>query len=316
MTGIVDLPDNYERHLTLGKEALARGSSLEAKDHFEGAYNLVQTFEANVFYVESLLELGQPSEALLVADELVTDYLRSEAHWALYCRLLLSSDYFIQVEKIIVSKEKSGWLTAEVSEMADVATSYFKKMSPQVRQGRLAESQHLDEDSVMGQLGTAKTLERLPKEDYVSCARQLLENEEVSLLVRQGILENLIAMAVTETVTLVDIHGQRHEIVPDEWYEDQTEKELKAVVLNELADKMAFELGELKELLSQEVNMQFKLLRPFASQWIVDKEHWVALILANYLGQEPYLETAAVPCDLQEKTMTLLRQELLSLSLG
>ena len=66
MTNMVSLPDNEQRHLTIGKQALQKGNYASAAAHLEKAYEATQTFAIAQPLAASLNGLKQFHESLNV----------------------------------------------------------------------------------------------------------------------------------------------------------------------------------------------------------------------------------------------------------
>lgn len=316
MGNIVEMPDNYQRLLTLGKEALAEGDYHVAQINFEEAYNLEQTSEGNFFYVKSLLALGNVQESFSVANERLSDYLTDQEKWPTYCQLLLGTEQFIQLEKQLAEKKKLGWETKSVEKLRDTAVDYFNALSAQVKRERLMLAKELAGSPVISQLQKARQLERLPQSDYLTSVVELLKNPQVSLIVRQGMLQNLIDMEVIEEVEVIDLHNTRRLLNLGKSVVTQEEQQLKVDVRTILKERLAFEQTDLRTLILREWEMHYQLMTPFATQWVIDSELWVDQMLASYLGEASVHSVGNDTWDLQAKTLECLRKELNQLTVG
>lgn len=66
---MIELPELFERHMTLGKQAVKDGNLEEARSHFEDAYGLKDDMEANVSLVNVLVALKEYQEAYDILKE-------------------------------------------------------------------------------------------------------------------------------------------------------------------------------------------------------------------------------------------------------
>lgn len=101
----IDFPEKYENLMRVAQQALANQQYQQAKELFQRAYELKESFEANSLLVFCLYELDEKKEALKQALLHEKQYLQNEEFAEFYFDLLISAQDFLYARKLIASTD-------------------------------------------------------------------------------------------------------------------------------------------------------------------------------------------------------------------
>lgn len=101
----IDFPEKYENLMRVAQQALANQQYQQAKELFQRAYELKESFEANSLLVFCLYELDEKKEALKQALLHEKQYLQNEEFAEFYFDLLISTQDFLYARKLIASTD-------------------------------------------------------------------------------------------------------------------------------------------------------------------------------------------------------------------
>ena len=287
----IEFPLNFERYLALGQEALAEAQFAEAQFNFEKAYNLLPDFAANSGLVESLVNQSKFPEALAVAREMKATYVNGNAGlFKVYVRLLLGNGEFIQSRKLVALKELAAAERRDLLQEIEQRERIFQLYQMQELQALLQPEQLLEQPNFFQQSELLKNWQRLPLKQYRQVVQQVLEKGQLSLLLSNSLLEDLVILGVTGSVESQTLKGtlQRFELKNLPLI---TTQKSYATTMAALAQQVSAEQEELKRHLAEELRLQLTLLYPLADEIIDEPDFWVRVFLAGYLGEEPRLTT-------------------------
>lgn len=316
MTKPIEFPMNYQRYIELGKEALTLGDYQIARENFESAYNLEQKIEANQLLVTTLLKLDCYGEALIYVHELHRDYLIDEDSFAIYIAVLIGNDCFVKAAQHIFDKKNENWNVADCEQKLQLASDHFMVFQKTAQESWQMKIASLASEPLIKQLAILKEVERVPAVFYLELVLPLLSSQELTLIVRQGLLFEVLKLRSNQPVSVIDLMGNSRVILPEDIaHLNAVEAEVKEKIIQHIQRVLEFEAGELKEQLLKECDMHFKVMYPFAHEWIRDSALWTEQFLARYLGENPHVDYDENVYHGQEKTMNLIQEELLQLML-
>lgn len=276
---MIELPELFERHMTLGKQAVKDGNLEEARSHFEDAYGLKDDMEANVCLVNVLVALKEYQEAYDILKEKKRVYLEEPSYQGIYFQVLLHLKLFLDIEKLFVSYQGEDYET-------------LKKDYTLVRDYQLLTNKEFYNEIVT----SLKTLERgpvgrervllnklnyLPKEEAVDVIKELLLREDVSIFIRSGLLQHLVQLELSEPVMILTIKGEKKEVIPKEL---PLMKELYQD--NQVVSGLRAYFEQNNPSLIEEIEKMLKLylgcLYPFSNDLMKPEEEWLNLYKLKY----------------------------------
>lgn len=314
MTKTIQFPDNYQRYLEIGKEALLEGHIQVAKENFESAYNLEQTLEANQFLVKTYMKLDGFNEAQFIADELAVRYIADEATFPIYIEVLLATNQFVKVSQLLVRKKNLNWQVSDLEKKYQLASDYYMTFHVNEQEEMLKNITNISQYSVIRQLAILKELERFPVLFYKTQGIPLLKDAKLPLVVRQGLLMEIMKLQLSDTVILLDLFGNERVIsVNDFSIMNSLEIEALAQVKSHIESELEFESPEIRDQLIKEASMHFQMMFPFAHEFISDCAMWSEQFLARYLGKIIKNSKDADSFSEQETILELIQSELMKL---
>ncbi len=264
------MPNNPNRHLTLGERALKSGNYASAVAHLEKAFKQAPVFDIARKLVAAENGLKQPQEAVSYLSEFMEDFLATAEDTAtLYDTLLALPDYrFAWAVSHHVADSQVAAITQRIekAEAQDLAAN-LDEIDDLTRQLR-----HLGGFEPQKQEKLLKQLGRLPKSKLIDAARANLGDADVHPAVRISLLDALTAVGDDQPVTVI---GYEHsgEVVPSELPGVLGDHTLLAV-LDQVQRQLGLGDPELMRATVEVLRFELGYLYPFIDQAISDPAHF------------------------------------------
>ncbi|MFD1428936.1 hypothetical protein [Lacticaseibacillus mingshuiensis] len=270
MGKIVPLPDNVDRHLSLGESALRNSNFAAAVPHLEKAYQRTPVFEVGRELVQAYNGLEQSASALPIVSEYMEDFLASAKDTELlYDTLLALPDYrfaWAMLAHVAVIQRPPLQQRIEDAEAADLAANQpaLEKLAKELK--------HLGGFDAHKQEQVIKELGRLPRQLMIEAARPNLTDEDVHPAVRISLLDALTAVGDREPVTVLG-YQTSGEVVPDDLPGVLNDPTLLAV-LDQVQRQVGLGDPELMRATVQVLRFELGYLYPFIDQTITDPKQF------------------------------------------
>ncbi|MDF0479397.1 hypothetical protein OL233_03765 [Vagococcus sp. PNs007] len=309
----IEFPKNFEGYMKMAQDAEATGENEEALTLYEEAYDLQPDFLANTKIVKLLMAEGKFQEALGVCEEMLQGYFEEEELFMTYIQLLLGNQEFIKSRKMIKKNRSRIKNEEELLRLVDTSEEQYAMFNPEKIKAYKAEGREIKVQPFYQQMGTLKLLEKLPKNDYIDVVKELLVNDELPLLLRQSLLESVVAICISEEYEIINIYGERCVVAISEIPspgEQRTYLEAKEVLEKKLEEyEDVFQTQMLEEL-----RVNFSVMYPFADTWLTDVSLWVKQLLSNYLEVEfTEEEQNSEAFDKNKELLELIQKELVKI---
>lgn len=285
----IQFPLNQERFFQLGQTLLEQGKTLEATDYFKKSYALKPTFALNLVVTSTLIEAGQAHDALKIAEDFESEYLKNEEFFSLYLQCLIDNNNFLKAHRIVNQK-----IVAATGKNLKKYAQYKKV----IRQRELI-FQQLEEKKVkesydsflsiptmpyLEQLNTSKLAQILPQEEFYHGCQKLFLDERVHYLVKALLLEELSQLHLPKKIDILYRNQNKRTV----WLPDIVP--ITSVPLFErLTLILENEAGNVDPILEanvlEEMRLAYALLYPFEGEFIHNPRNWVLAYLADYDAQ-------------------------------
>ena len=288
---MLEMPDLFERHMTLGELAFIQEDYETARDHFEEAYELKDEISANVGLAKSFIQLKLFEEAYGIISEKKAFYLKEAAFHESYFHTLLQLNYFFEIELFLLHAKTTN--LEDFQKAYEIAKDYhlliykekFNKIEEELSQ--LGKVPPVEQGIVL------KQLIYLPKEIVAKLARKLLIEEEVTIFSRSELARQLVELQLKETFTILTFKGELKPFVPKEML-SLNQMYQSSVVLKEITDYFAQNNPSLEREVTRQVKLHMGCLYPFTIDVMKPSESWVASYLKQYQGITSELDLSPV----------------------
>ncbi|MCI1986787.1 MAG: hypothetical protein LKJ69_09125 [Lactobacillus sp.] len=278
MGKVVSMPNNTNRHLSLGQRALKSQNYASAVAHLEKAFKQAPAFEVARLLVAAYNGVQQPQEAVSYLSEFMEDFLaRPEDTATLYDTLLSLPDYrfaWAVLHHVPSAQQAPIKARIEAAEGQDLQAHQAEIMAL-ARQLR-----HLGGFDPHQQEALLKDLGRLPRTELSGAARANLADPDVHPAVRISLLDALTAVGDDQPVTVVG-YQQSGEVVPKDLPSVLGDKTLLAV-LDQVQRQIGLGDPELMRATVEVLRFELGYLYPFIDQAIPDPAHFAT----SYLHKE------------------------------
>ncbi|MFD1484300.1 hypothetical protein ACFQ5J_03520 [Lacticaseibacillus baoqingensis] len=272
MGKVVSMPNNTNRHLTLGQRALKSQNYASAVAHLEKAFKQAPAFEIARLLVSAYNGLSQPQEAVGYLSEFMEDFLAHPEDTAtLYDTLIALPDYrfaWAVLHHVQPDQQHSVKARIEAAEAADMA-KHQAEITELARQLR-----HLGGFEPHQQEELLKNLGRLPRTALISAARANLADPDVHPAVRISLLDALTAVDDDQPV-MVAGYQQSGEVVPNALPGVLGDHTLLAV-LDQIQRQIGLGDPELMRATVEVLRFELGYLYPFIDAVIPDPAHFAA----------------------------------------
>ncbi|MGO3732025.1 MAG: hypothetical protein ACTJHC_02495 [Vagococcus sp.] len=268
---LLELPNMYERHIRLGKEAYAKGYISVASEHFAEAYQLEDTLEANGWLVKSLVKDSKAKQAYNLLKEYEYAYL-DDQYSDLYVSVLLQLAYFYELE-LLLSKLSTERANA-YRPMYEASQSYWMAVDNQRLINVQRELMLLGEKNVAHQIKGVKQLRYLPKESMIKVGDVLLQDKRVIPFVRAHFLDALVQLKINHSFQCLTIESQCVTVNPSqlltlrETYKDSP-------VLSRLKESLEQQNPSSLETVTEVLTLHIGCLYPFSKEVMEPASLWV-----------------------------------------
>lgn len=291
---IVDFPNNSQRFIQLGEEALVAGDQLKALHYFQESYQLEPSLPLNFLIVNLLLEVGEGQAALQLTNDWQEDYQRDAEYLTVYIQLLLQNRRFLEARKLLKQSKNlpeadQRLLRQQLNEVETYVQNYEKSKIQNI----LRQLEEIHKLSSIEQIHLIQQMNQLPFQNYCMAAEKLLLEERLTYLTRTKIVEELVRLGANETFEMRWFDGTVKGFVPRTLglpENDRSYLAVKQVVIEKLEHENPVALASILE----EVRLHFAILYPFAKDYVIDTELWGQSYLEDYqISDKLYQETSA-----------------------
>ncbi|WP_179395321.1 hypothetical protein [Lacticaseibacillus absianus] len=285
MGKIVAMPNNGNRHLTIGLQALEDANYASAAAHLEKAFKLTPVFEVALPLTQALNGLHQPHEAVPYISQFMEDYLAApEARTLLFETLLALPDYrfaWAVLHHVEPAAQPALQAQIEAAEATDLAANgeVIASLSRALR--HLGGFDPHQQEQMINDIG------RLPRAQMIEAARANLNDPDVHPAIRISILDALTAVG-DDTPVAVTGYAQTGTVVPSALPGVLNDPTLLQV-LNQVQLQVGLDDPELMRATVEVLRFELGYLYPFIAQVIPDPAHFAA----SYLNKAGAGVTAA-----------------------
>ncbi|WP_461224130.1 hypothetical protein [Lacticaseibacillus suihuaensis] len=269
MGKVVTMPNNSDRHLTLGLTALKKQNFASAVPHLDKAFKKTPVFEVAKPLTQALLGLGDAKGAVPYASQFMEDFLATPDDTdLLYDILLALPDYRFAwaVLHHVAAGQDALKQRIEAAEQADLAQNgpAIEALAKKLR--------HLGGFAPHEQELAIADLGRLPRSVMIEAAQPNLTDPDVHPAIRISLLDALTAVGDATPVTVTGYQTQGV-VVPSQLpgvLNDQTLLQ----VLNHIQLEIGLNDPELMRATVEVLRFELGYLYPFVDRAIPDPKHF------------------------------------------
>lgn len=273
---MIEMPELFERHMTLGKQSFEDKEYNVARDHFNQAYNLKDDEIANLYLTNTLLVLEKYQEAYEVMSEKKKYYLQEPQFQEVYFQLLIKMTLFLEVEKFLIQTthvKREDW-----EKVYQVTKEYHLTVNKEKILEKERELADIGSVSLAKQKQRLKLIHYLPKESFLALTKVVLIDSGVSLLVKSEWINQLTQLNVNENLETMTWQGVVVPFNPND-YVPLKQVYANNQVLNQLTQYFDNSDPSLKEMITSEVKLHIGCLYPFEEVWMNPRDIWVSSYL-------------------------------------
>ncbi len=300
MGKVVAMPNNSNRHLSLGLAALKKQNFASAVPHLEKAFKQAPAFEIARPLVQALLGMQDAKAAVPYASQFMEDFLATPEDTALlYDTLLALPDYRFAWAVLHHVQGDPAPIAAriEAAEQADLAANGAAIDALAKKLRHLGGFAPHEQEQAIADLG------RLPRAVMIDAAQPNLTDPDVHPAIRISLLDALTAVG-DDTPVKVAGYQTSGEIVPSTLpgvLNDQTLLQ----VLNHIQLEIGLNDPELMRATVEVLRFELGYLYPFVDRAIKDPKHFAQSYL-NKSGATVTPEEHALFNWLQAQTAELV----------
>ncbi|WP_125703211.1 hypothetical protein [Lacticaseibacillus daqingensis] len=275
MGKIVALPNNGNRHLTVGLQALKQQNYASAVAHLEKAFKLTPAFEVALPLTQAYAGLHQPRAAVPYVSQFMEDFLADEAGTSLLFDILLAlPDYRFawavlhHVRPAAASALKARIVAAEAADRTANAAA-IADIARELR--------HLGGFEPQKQEQLINTIGRLPRTEMMAAARPNLTDPDVHPAIRISLLDALTAVDDQTPVTVIG-YATSGTVTPSALPGVLNDPTLLQV-LNQVQLQIGLNDPELMRATVEVLRFELGYLYPFIDQVIPDPKHFATSYL-------------------------------------
>lgn len=281
MTNMVSLPDNEQRHLTIGKQALQKGNYASAAAHLEKAYEAKQTFAIAQPLAASLNGLKQFHESLNVMLAHYQSFMQTDGDVQLVLDAWLGTLNFVmartmlrQLDPIRRQRFRQQIEAAEalaLNERGEQIAELVRKVS------HLGGFSRQEQQDLFNQVGL------LPKAQLIKAAVPDLTDESIPVAMRVSLLDLLTNVGYDQPVQY-QAYDRVETIIPSE-LPGMADEPTGPQILDRLQKALGDDDQELGQALVQMARVQIAFLYPDISRLIPDQAAFVQAYLDHHQGK-------------------------------
>lgn len=273
------MPNLYDNHLRIGKEASLKGEHEIASEHFEAAYDLKDTFEANFLWSESLYALKAVKESYEVLREKETEYKTCPEALDHYFNVLLKLQYHVKLESLLGSlgDEEEPLYRERYQHVLDYLDVMEKPRIEETKQRVLGIAAATPREQVM----LVKEAAKLPRIYLEEVCVTLLGDRRILGMVNAQLLDYLVLMGSDKAYDVCDITGSIRTVQPSKLRPLNKATPLNPVY-QEVLERVERKEPNLYEGIKEVMRLHVGCLYPFDQELMQPTEEWVASYLLHY----------------------------------
>lgn len=276
---MLEMPNLFERNMTLGEQAYEEEQYELAREHFESAYNIKNEIEANASLCKSLIALKEYEQAYQIINEKKQNYREQGIYQGYYFEVLLQLNLFFEIEKLLVSETLEN--RQDFEKAYSIAKEYhlmiYKEKYKKIEES-IMELPHMP---TFQQNKVLKQLSYLPKERVIPLAQKLLVNPNVSLFSRSELIQQLAQINLVDEIKVLTYNNEILSFTPcdigqlKEVYEESK-------ILKEVGEYFEQNNPSLKLEVEKTIRLHLGCLYPFHNIVMTPVNDWVESYKEKY----------------------------------
>lgn len=278
MAEIIPFPDQEKQNYQLAKRAVNDKNYQLASQLFTKNYDGHRSFKNNKLLVNSLVLDAQFQEALIIADEFYSDYLKRGDQFAVYLNILLKNNKFIRAWQLV---KEQPFATSLV---LDAENEYREKFDKQLRQNERQFS-HLGSVDFFGQQQIVQSGLVLPKNEFLDACQKIFMDKDVHPIIKSSLLQEVQKIPNNiEIINYLWVDGTQKKIDVKKLVANENEPVL--LTINQLTknDEGTIDV-QMNNSLNHMLNLKLGMIYPFASEFLGIEKEWIELVKSE-LGME------------------------------
>ncbi len=280
---MLEIPNLFERHMSLGQRKFDNMEFEDAATHFEEAYDMKDDLLANLNLTKSLIEINSLDKAYEIMKEHEKDYLLNVDYQETYFDLLNKCHYFLEVEKMFLSpfvEVKKEWRKSYRIAKEYQLTINQKKFKELEEAFLLVVEKKPTEQAVI-----LKLMRYFPKDLFVSLAKELLVDKRVSVFSKNELVNQLVQLKIEEKISLLNWEQQLKTFFPSH-HKPLFESYQENSVLQKVDDYYTANNPSLKTEITRVVKLHIGYLYPFEKDTMSPVSEWVNSYIDTYDGNK------------------------------
>ena len=281
---LIPMPNLYDNHVRIGKEASSKGEYEIASEHFEAAYDLKDTFEANFLWSESLYALKDFRKSYEVLRERESEYTGYPEALDHYFNVLLKQHYHVKLEALLasLSKEEEPLYRERYQHVLD----YLEVMEKPRIEERIQQVSGIVTASPREQVQRVKAAEKLPKVYLEALCVELLLSTQVLGMVKAQLIDYLSSMGSERVYDVCDITDNIRRVKPKALL-SLNKATRSNPVYQQVLTRVEQEEPNLYEGIKGVIRLHVGCLYPFDKELMQPTDQWVSSYLVPYgIGSE------------------------------
>ncbi|WP_265459206.1 hypothetical protein [Enterococcus sp. HY326] len=266
---IFNFPNSREDFIRLGKEALEQGEQQKGLKLFHEAYEMEADFSLNLLIVHLMMETGDHQQALRLAQDYLSDYLKERQYFDLFFQLLLLNQQFLKAHEYLAQFEghqDQTWL-----DLLHQQLTQLEDYLSQLEQQKLADLRRtlstINQLTMQQQAGFIETLIATPLNFFLEMAASILTDVQINYFSRLKVLEELIKLKRKESFTFRWFNEKEQQVIPSQLGLVENSTELAKIELF-LTQQLEHQQPDLLQALLEEVRLHLTILFPFETETI------------------------------------------------
>lgn len=278
---MLEMPDLFERNMTLGNQAFEDQNYEMARDYFEAAYNIKDDLVANVFLTKSLVELKEFETAYSILCEKKASYLKADDLQMIYFNVLLQLNYFFEIEKLLVNlsnEKKVEWQKAY-----DISKEYHLMINKTKYQQFQEEIREIVKLPKINQALVLKKVKYLSKEMVIELAKELLVDERLSIFSRSELCQSLVQIRCDEEVDVLTFSNKVKSFTP-KLTKELAEVYRESLILKEVSYFFDTNNPTIKDEVVKSIKLHMGCLYPFTEEVMQPIDQWITSYVEKFQG--------------------------------
>ena len=300
----IDFPFNNQMYLAKATACIENNDFEQALTYIEKIYATEKSYAINYFYASILYSLERYEEALEIADEYKSAYLKSEEYILVYTILLIKNHQFLEAEAVIQKKKNDPLLFHEqdwqnIQQELQHERESFQMALDLKRKETKNKLLQMDRFSLREQVQLIEEAYTLDLADLQEVAVQLLNHPYISGQLQRGYLEVLIKKG-DENCYSFSWFNQIKEVCPKDlkvFNELPILKEMDSILEDKLQKNPS-----LFQVIKTEIINDFLMIYPFIEETITDISYWVDLYI-GYFNTSSTIDLKETPINSEQKQL-------------